>query len=129
VDRERPDLAEPVVLAALHDHRPGPRGRGHRRFARPTLARLARQGVVSRRRATMADSLTGKVAAITGAASGIGLACARALVAHGTKVVLIDRAEDRLERLCAELGPNAMSVAMDLLQAAQVSTLLARILE
>jgi ribitol 2-dehydrogenase len=77
----------------------------------------------------MADSLTGKVAAITGAASGIGLACARALVAHGTKVVLIDRAEDRLERLCAELGPNAMSVAMDLLQAAQVSTLLARILE
>ena len=77
----------------------------------------------------MAESMKGKVAAITGAASGIGLACARALIAQGAKVVLIDRAEERLTRLCAELGPNAMPVTMDLLQPAQVATLLARILE
>lgn len=37
-----------------------------------------------------------KVAAITGAASGIGLACARTLLEAGATVVLIDRAEDRL---------------------------------
>ncbi len=77
----------------------------------------------------MAESLQGKVAAITGAASGIGLACTRALIAQGAKVVLVDRAEETLARLCAELGPNAMPVTMDLLQPAQVSSLLARILE
>ena len=43
--------------------------------------------------------MTGKVAAITGAASGIGLECARALIAAGAKVVLIDRAQDRLASL------------------------------
>ena len=51
--------------------------------------------------------LNGKVAAITGAASGIGLECARAMLAEGATVVLIDRAEDRLVALCAELGPKA----------------------
>ena len=44
----------------------------------------------------MSESMKGKVAAITGAASGIGLECARALIAQGAKVVLIDRATDRL---------------------------------
>ena len=46
----------------------------------------------------MANKLNGKVAAVTGAASGIGLACARAMLAAGAEVVLIDRAEDRLRR-------------------------------
>ena len=54
----------------------------------------------------MANTLNGKVAAITGAASGIGLACARAMLAAGAEVVLIDRAEDRLRTLCDELGPR-----------------------
>ena len=48
----------------------------------------------------MTERMTGKVAAITGAASGIGLECARTLLAEGAKVVLIDRAEDKLRR-CA----------------------------
>ncbi|HKT92355.1 MAG TPA: SDR family NAD(P)-dependent oxidoreductase, partial [Paraburkholderia sp.] len=39
----------------------------------------------------MSESIKGKVAAITGAASGIGFACARAFVDEGAKVVLIDR--------------------------------------
>ena len=37
-----------------------------------------------------------KVVFITGAASGIGLACARTLLQAGARVVLIDRAEDAL---------------------------------
>jgi len=77
----------------------------------------------------MDESLKGKVAAITGAASGIGLACTRALLAAGAKVVLIDRAEDRLARLTAELGPDAMPLTVDLLQPADVSGLLPRILD
>ena len=52
----------------------------------------------------MSDTLEGKVAAVTGAASGIGLECARHLLAAGVKVVLIDRAEERLHELCRELG-------------------------
>ncbi|MEM5422708.1 MULTISPECIES: SDR family oxidoreductase [Paraburkholderia] len=77
----------------------------------------------------MSESIKGKVAAITGAASGIGFACARAFVDEGAKVVLIDRAEDRLAKCCAELGPNALPLAMDLLNAADYATMLPRILD
>ena len=72
--------------------------------------------------------LTGKTAAVTGAASGIGLECARAMLAEGAKVVLIDRAGDRLQSLCDELGPNAYPLVVDLLDGTQVSGILPRIL-
>ena len=75
----------------------------------------------------MAESLEGKVAAITGAASGIGLECARGLIAAGVKVVLIDRATERLEKLCSELGPNALPLTVDLLAPKEVSGMLPRI--
>ncbi|RNF33814.1 SDR family oxidoreductase [Paracoccus methylarcula] len=77
----------------------------------------------------MAELMTGKVAAITGAASGIGLECARTLLAEGATVVLIDRAGDRLEKLCAELGPQAKPLVVDLLDGAQVDAMAARIEE
>lgn len=77
----------------------------------------------------MDESLKGKVAAITGAASGIGLACTRVLLAAGAKVVLIDRAEDRLSQLSVELGADAMPLTVDLLRPADVSGLLPRILD
>ena len=68
------------------------------------------------------------MAAISGAGSGLGRECARALLAEGARVVLIDRAEDRLQTLCAELGPNALPLVVDLLDGAQVSGMLPRIL-
>ncbi|MFD1330077.1 SDR family oxidoreductase [Mycoplana ramosa] len=77
----------------------------------------------------MADLMKGKVAAITGAASGIGLECARTLLGEGAKVVLIDRAKDKLEQLCGELGPNALPLVVDLLKPAEVSGMLPRILD
>ena len=77
----------------------------------------------------MAEDLSGSVAAITGAASGIGLECARALIGVGATVVLIDRAEDRLRAACAELGPEAIPLVVDLSQPEQVEAMVARILE
>lgn len=72
--------------------------------------------------------LAGKTAAVTGAASGIGLECARAMLAEGAKVVLIDRDGDKLQDLCKTLGPDAYPLVVDLLDTAQVSGMLPRIL-
>jgi ribitol 2-dehydrogenase len=77
----------------------------------------------------MAQDLSGKVAAITGAASGIGLECARALIAAGVRVVLVDRAEDALRSACAELGPNAIPLVIDLMKPASVATMMPQILD
>lgn len=71
--------------------------------------------------------LNAKTAAITGAASGIGLECARILIQNGAQVVLIDRAQDRLNALCEELGENAKPLVIDLLDGPQVSAMAPRI--
>ena len=76
----------------------------------------------------MHQSLEGRIAGITGAASGIGLACAQALIAAGSKVVLIDRDVVKLTQVCAGLGPKAMALRVDLLDAQDNSTMLPRIL-
>ena len=62
----------------------------------------------------MGQELSGKVAAVTGAASGIGLECAKTFLAAGARVVFIDRAEDRLKQLCAELGAAAIPLVVAL---------------
>ena len=77
----------------------------------------------------MSDLMKGKIAAITGAASGIGLECAKTLLAEGAKVVLVDRAQGRLEQLCKELGQNALPLVVDLLKPSEVSGMLPRILD
>ena len=52
----------------------------------------------------MTGKLNGKIAAITGAASGIGLATAEALIAEGARVVFVDRDRAALDRLMENLG-------------------------
>ena len=47
----------------------------------------------------MAGELAGKVAAVTGAASGIGLASSEAMLALGARVVMVDRDEAALKKL------------------------------
>ena len=77
----------------------------------------------------MGQDLSGKVAAITGAASGIGLECARAMLAAGARVVLVDRAGDKLDALCRDLGPQALPLVVDLLDTRSVSGMVPAILE
>jgi len=78
---------------------------------------------------SMNTSLTGKVAAITGAASGIGLACAKMLLSAGAKVVLVDREGEKLEKIVAELGENAFALQIDLMKSEEVDNILSGILE
>jgi NAD(P)-dependent dehydrogenase (short-subunit alcohol dehydrogenase family) len=49
----------------------------------------------------------GKVAVITGAATGIGHATARLFVAHGAKVVIADVKDDAGQTLVNELGTDS----------------------
>jgi short-subunit dehydrogenase len=67
--------------------------------------------------------LSGRVAAITGASSGIGLACARHLAREGAAVVLGARRADRLEAAVQEIraaGGRAHSVTMDVVSEGDV---------
>ncbi|MET9028645.1 SDR family oxidoreductase [Nocardia sp. NPDC004168] len=59
------------------------------------------------------DNLTGRVAVVTGASSGIGAATARRLARSGAKVALLGRRKDRIEELAAELGADALAVVAD----------------
>ena len=57
--------------------------------------------------------LQDRVALVTGAANGIGAACARRFVAEGARVVIIDRDEVTGGALAAELGAQACFVGGD----------------
>ena len=67
--------------------------------------------------------LAGQVAVITGAASGIGLASAQALVASGARVVMVDRDEAALRAACAPHGDAMIPLVVDLLDAKACASL------
>lgn len=77
----------------------------------------------------MANELKGMVAAVTGAASGIGLASTEALLAAGAKVVLVDRDAEALDGVCDRLGENAIPLVIDLLNHESCNTLLEGVLQ
>lgn len=77
----------------------------------------------------MTQDLTGKTAAITGAASGIGLACAKRLLAAGARVALVDRDGEALAQACKPLGSNAIPLVIDLTDPASVAGMLSGILD
>ncbi|HEX2570827.1 MAG TPA: SDR family NAD(P)-dependent oxidoreductase [Polyangia bacterium] len=76
--------------------------------------------------------LKGKVAVVTGAASGIGYALAERFCTEGMKVVLADVEEQRLGEAAealAKTGASVLAVKTDVAQAAAVEALAARALE
>lgn len=74
------------------------------------------------------NQLQGKVAAVTGAASGIGLASTEAMIAQGATVVLVDRNAEALDAVCARIGSRAVPLVIDLLDPESCASLLSGVL-
>jgi ribitol 2-dehydrogenase len=68
--------------------------------------------VSSIKKVLMENLLSGKVAIITGASSGIGAACAYALSRLNCKLTLAARSEDKLRHLVAKLGEEALAASL-----------------
>src|SRR5690349_10765809 len=65
---------------------------------------------------TTSTTLTGRVAVVTGASSGIGEATAKRLAASGAKVAVLARRAERLDKLVNEIeqaGGTALAIAID----------------
>jgi NAD(P)-dependent dehydrogenase (short-subunit alcohol dehydrogenase family) len=67
--------------------------------------------------------LRGRVAVVTGGASGIGKALAKAFLAEGMKVVIADVEAHALEAACRELGGEIIGVVTDVAKAESVQAL------
>lgn len=78
------------------------------------------------------DRFTGKVAFVTGAASGIGRATALAFAAEGARVAILDRTEDVLKETAEALkkaGGEVLAITSDVSIPEQVKAAVAQVVE
>lgn len=73
--------------------------------------------------------LTGRVACVTGASSGLGQQAATVLIAAGAKVVGVARRRDALSEWQKVMGTNAATVAADLSRREEIADVAASIIE
>jgi NAD(P)-dependent dehydrogenase (short-subunit alcohol dehydrogenase family) len=71
----------------------------------------------------MALKLEGKIAVVTGASTGIGLAIAKRYVAEGAHVFITGRRTAELDRAAAEIGRNVTAVQADVSKLADLDRL------
>ena len=74
------------------------------------------------------DALAGKVALITGAAQGIGLAIARTLAGCGASVVLADVDADKAREAAKSVTGRALGLAMNVARGDEVAAGIARVM-
>ena len=74
-------------------------------------------------------ALDGKVALITGAASGIGLATAQLFAAEGARVAMVDRNADGVNEAAGEIGSSAAAISADVTSEADVEGMVAACVE
>ena len=67
--------------------------------------------------------MTKKIALVTGAAQGIGLACAEVLAEDGFRVVLSDINAQRVAEAAQHLGDDAVAIACDMGEAGQIGAM------
>jgi NAD(P)-dependent dehydrogenase (short-subunit alcohol dehydrogenase family) len=77
----------------------------------------------------MVNELAGKIAIVTGGASGIGAGVVEKFLDEGARVVIADVVRDRGEDLAAALGADAVFRATDVADPDQVSALVAAAVE
>lgn len=76
------------------------------------------------------DSVSGKVAIVSGSAQGIGKAIAETLATHGASVALVDVKAEAVEQVAAALrekGCKAIAMVVDVTSSAQVKQMVARV--
>ena len=73
-------------------------------------------------------NLQNKVAIVTGASSGIGLATAKALAKQDAKLALVSRSKDKLEQLSDEL-PNSLSVPTDMTRVSEIEAMVRKTMQ
>lgn len=73
--------------------------------------------------------LEGKVAVVTGSASGIGRAIAERYASEGAIVAVTDRKLDRAEKVAAGIGGSAYGVALDVTSADSIAAMIAAVAE
>ena len=67
------------------------------------------------------------IALVTGAAQGIGFACAQALAADGARIVLVDINEAGVQTAANSLGDGALPITCDMGDAEQVNAMFDRV--